>query len=168
MKLVSLKSEKSYDGDLVVISQNNQWAVKAGHIVPSLREAVEKWDEVKPALEALYADLNNESTKDRFKVDQNQFHSPLPRSFQWADGSAYIHHIKLVRKARNAPLPETLETVPLMYHGGSDNFLTPRQDIPQIDFSHGTDLEGEVAVVVGEVPMGVTADEALNYVKLVM
>ncbi len=168
MKLGTLKSESSLDGQLVVVSKDNQWAVKATSIAPNLRQALEQWNDVKEPLSALYNLLNEEKAEDRFAVDESQFHSPLPRSFQWADGSAYIHHIKLVRKSRNAPLPETLETVPLMYQGGGDNFLAPTEDIPQVDFSHGTDFEGEVAVIVGDVPMGVSPDEALSYVKLIM
>ena len=97
---------------------------------------------------------------------ESALHSPLPRSFQWADGSAYIHHIKLVRMARNAPLPETLETVPLMYQGGSDCFLAPTEDIPQIDPSHGTDFEGEVGVIIDDTPMGISAEKALEKIRL--
>lgn len=167
MKLGTLKSN-SRDGELIVVSKDNQRAIRANHIAPSLREAVENWSETKPQLEALYKQLNEGKAKNSFTVNPEKLHSPLPRSFQWADGSAYIHHIKLVRMARGAPLPETLETVPLMYQGGSDSFLAPTEDIPQIDFAHGTDFEGEVAVITGDVPMGVTPEKALDHVLLFM
>lgn len=168
MKLASLKSKSSRDGELIVVSKDNSKAVKASTVAPSLREAIENWAERKPALEKIYADLNDGQAKGTFKLNPNDLHSPLPRSFQWADGSAYIHHIKLVRMARNAPLPETLETVPLMYQGGSDAFLAPTEDIPQVDAAHGTDFEGEVAVVVDDVPMGVSPEEALKKIILFM
>ncbi len=166
MKLASLKSPESRDGRLIVVSRDNQRGVLAESIVPSLREAMEKWDQVRPQLEELFLQLNEGRAQDSFLVDVKDLHSPLPRAFQWVDGSAFIHHVKLVRMARNAPLPDFLETVPLLYQGGSDDFLTPTQDIPQVDFSHGTDFEGEVAVVTGDVPMGVSPEEALNYIQL--
>lgn len=167
MKLGTLKTE-SRDGELVVVSRNNQRAVRATSVAKNLREAIENWKTTKPKLEEIFNALERGSVSGEFAVDQKKFHSPLPRAFQWMDGSAFIHHVKLVRMARNAPLPETLETVPLMYQGGSDAFLTPYQDIPQIDFAHGTDFEGEVAVVVNDVPMGVTAEKALEHIILVL
>ena len=168
MKLGTLKSQTSLDGDLVVVSKDNKWAVRAEGIAPNLRLALERWEEVSADLQSLYDSINDGTAKGRFEVNESLFHSPLPRTFQWADGSAYIHHIKLVRQSRNAALPETLETVPLMYQGGGDNFLAPRESIPQIDFSHGTDFEAEVAVVTSDVPMGVDPEEALKCVRLVM
>lgn len=167
MKLASLKSSHR-DGELIVVSKDNQRAVRASDVARNLREAIEDWSVSKPKLEKIYQALNEGSVSGEFKVEANKLHSPLPRSFQWADGSAFIHHIKLVRMARNAPLPETLETVPLMYQGGSDSFLAPLEDIPQIDFSHGTDFEGEIAVVTDDVPMGVTPEEALEKIILVV
>ncbi len=168
MKLATLKSATSRDGELIVVSKNNQRGVKATSVAPSLREAVENWASTRPKLEELYQKLNSGDVKESFAIDVAKLHSPLPRSFQWADGSAYIHHIKLVRMARNAPLPETLETVPLMYQGGSDSFLAPTEDIPQIDFAHGTDFEGEVAVIVDDVPMGISPERALEKIILFM
>lgn len=165
MKLATLKNE-SRDGELIVVSRDNQRAVKASQVAPHLRLAIENWQQAKPQLEAIYEALNKGSVEGEFAVNPEALHSPLPRSFQWADGSAYIHHIKLVRMARNAPLPETLETVPLMYQGGSDCFLAPTEDIPQVDFSHGTDFEGEVGVIVDDVPMGVSPEEALKHIIL--
>lgn len=165
MKLASLQSDQSRDGELIVVSKDNQRAIRAKHIAPSLREAIENWSKTKPQLEALAKELE-QGKGSSFQVDSTKLHSPLPRAFQWADGSAFIHHIKLVRMARNAPLPETLETVPLMYQGGSDSFLTPYEDIPQVDFNHGTDFEGEVAVILDDTPMGVTAEQALKHIIL--
>lgn len=166
MKLGTLKSKTSRDGELIVVSKDNQRAVRATGVAPSLREAIENWSTVKAKLEDLSRQLNDGKAQNSFTIDPEQLHSPLPRSFQWADGSAFIHHVKLVRMARGAPLPETLETIPLMYQGGSDAYLTPTEDIPQIDFSHGTDFEGEVAVVLDDTPMGVTAEKALSYIRL--
>ncbi|MBC87199.1 MAG: 2-keto-4-pentenoate hydratase [Bdellovibrionaceae bacterium] len=165
MKLGSLKSS-ALDGELVVVSKDNKKAVKATRIAPNLREALENWGDCEGKLKELYEQLNQGLAAESFDVDQTEFHSPMPRTFQWADGSAFIHHVKLVRMARNAPLPETLETVPLMYQGGSDSFLAPTEDIPQRDFEHGTDFEGEVGVVTGDVPMGVSPEEALKHIRL--
>lgn len=165
MKLGTLKSA-SRDGDLVVVSRDNRQAVRATGVAANLREALENWSEIEPRLQAIYKDLNEGRATEVFAVNEEDFHSPLPRSFQWLDGSAYIHHIILVRKARNAEPPKTLREVPLMYQGGSDDFLAPKEDIPQVDFSHGTDFEGEVAVITGDVPLGVSAEEALKYIRL--
>ncbi|MBX7232003.1 MAG: fumarylacetoacetate hydrolase family protein [Bdellovibrionales bacterium] len=168
MKLGTLKNSKSRDGDLVIVSQNNQLAVRAGFISPCLRHALENWTETRPQLEALYKELNEGQRSDSFPINFADFHAPLPRSFQWADGSAFLFHVKLVRMARGADLPETLEKVPLMYQGGGDDFLPPLGDIPQIDFSHGTDFEGEVGVIVDDVPMGISPEEALKHIVLIV
>ncbi len=168
MKLASLKSATSRDGELIVVSRDNQKAIKATPVAPNLREAIEDWKNTRPKLLSLYEQLNAGKAKEVFSVNVQDLHSPLPRSFQWADGSAFIHHVKLVRMARNAPLPPTLESVPLMYQGGSDSYLAPTEDIPQIDFAHGTDFEGEVAVVVDDTPMGISADAALKKIILFM
>lgn len=166
MKLGSLKSDLSRDGELIVVSKDNQRAIRAASVAPSLREAIEDWGRAKPALEQLSRQVNAGSGAGIFTIEPERLHSPMPRAFQWADGSAFIHHVKLVRMARGAPLPETLETVPLMYQGGSDSFLAPTEDIPQIDFAHGTDFEGEVAVIVDDVPMGVSPEKALEKIIL--
>ncbi|MEN0059662.1 MAG: fumarylacetoacetate hydrolase family protein [Bdellovibrio sp.] len=166
MKLGSLKSSHSRDGELCVISRDLKTAVKATHIAPSLREAVEHWKDKEAPLQKLYRELNEGTATDSFFVKESDFHSALPRTWLFADGSAFIHHIKLVRMARKAPLPETLETVPLIYQGECGQFLAPTEDIPQRDFSHGTDFEGEVGVITDFVPMGVTPEEALRYIRL--
>ena len=164
MKLGTLKSS-SRDGKLVIVSKDNKKLALAESIAPSLREAVENWSTVKGDLEKLYKDLN-EGKVPAQDVKEKDFLSPLPRTFQWIDGSTFIQHIKLVRKSRQAALPETLTTIPLVYQGAGDCFLAPQEDIPQRDVSDGTDFEGEVAVIVDDVPMGVSPEGALNHIIL--
>lgn len=168
MKLGSLKSKTSRDGELCVVSRDLKTAVKVSAIVPNAREALEKWSEVSAQLEKIYSDLNAGKAANSFAVKTGDFHSVLPRTWLFADGSAFIHHIKLVRKARNAALPETLLTVPLMYQAESSQFLAPTEDIPQRDFAHGTDFEAEVGVIVDDVPMGISPEEALKKIRLVV
>lgn len=166
MKLGSLKSPQSLDGELCVVSRDLKKAVKATSVAKSLREALENWSKTEGPLRQMYADLMSNKLPDAFEVRENDFHSALPRTWLFADGSAFIYHIKLVRMARKAPLPESLETVPLMYQGECGQFLTPTEDIPQRDFSHGTDFEGEVGVITDFVPMGTSPEEALKYIRL--
>jgi len=165
MKLGSLKS-KDLDGQLVVVSKDNQKYCDASEIVPSLRLAIENWKQFEAPLARLSEQLEAGQCAKAKAVNQEDFHSPLPRTFQWMDGSAYIQHVILVRKARGAEPPETLRTVPLMYQGSGDNFLAPRQDIPCISTDHGVDFEGEVGVILDNVPMGVTAEQAAQYIRL--
>lgn len=166
MKLGSLKSPKSLDGELCVVSRDLKTAVKVSQVAPNLRVAMENWQEHEGVLQKIYSDLNEGKVSEVFAVNQNDFHSALPRTWLFADGSAFIYHIKLVRMARKAALPETLETVPLMYQGECGQFLAPTDDIPQRDFAHGTDFEGEVAVITDFVPMGTTPEEALKLIRL--
>ncbi len=176
MKLGSLKSSESRDGQLCVVSRDLKRAVKVVDLDPSkygsipgtLRESLESWEKSKPLLEKVANDLEVGAIVKAFDVDQAKFHSPLPRSFQWADGSAFLHHVKLVRMARKAEMPPSFYHDPLIYQGGSDDFLAPTDGIPQIDFAHGTDFEGEVAVVTTDVPMGISAEKALNKIALLM
>ena len=169
MKLGSLKSNRSLDGELVVVSRDQLSFARASHVYPSLREAVENWTLAEPQLQKISEDLNAGKVASAERLaDESLFHSCLPRTWLFADGSAYIHHIKLVRQARNAPLPATLLTVPLMYQAESGRFLAPTDTIPQIDFAHGTDFEGEVGVIVDHVPMGVSPEQALNHIKLLV
>lgn len=168
MKLGSLKSPDSRDGELILVSADGRRAVKATGIASSLREAVENWKECYPKMRVLSEKLNKDEVAGVFELSEQNLHSAMPRAFQWADASAFLQHVKLVRKSRNAPLPENLLTLPLMYQGGSDNFLAPREDIPQIDFGHGTDFEGEVAVILDDVPMGVTPEKALEHILLIV
>lgn len=167
MKLGSLKTQHP-DGELVVVSKDLKKFVKVNQIAQTMQFAMDNWDSVEAKLQEIYKNLNDgkcESTED---VDQEKFHSPLPRAYAWMDGSAFIQHVKLVRKARNAPLPETLETVPLMYQGGSDVFLSPRQDIPQVDFAHGTDFEGEVGVITGPIALGSSPEQCEKQIRLLV
>lgn len=169
MKLASLKSAKSLDGELVVVAKDLKSFARVSHISPSLREAVENWKTTEGPLKEVYEKLNSKQQPGTEAItDEKIFHSVLPRTWLFADGSAFIHHIKLVRQARKAALPETLLTVPLMYQAESGRFLAPTEDIPQRDFSHGTDFEAEVGVIVDHVPMGVTPEQALNHIKLLV
>ena len=164
MKLGTLKSN-SRDGKLVVVSKDNTKWTSAEQIAPNLRTAVETWSETQAKLEDLYQKLNSGLSPAQ-ELKEEDFLSPLPRTFQWIDGSTFIQHIKLVRKSRKAPLPETLTSIPLVYQGAGDSFLSPTEDIPQSSSSHGTDFEGEIAVIVDDVPMGVSVQEAHKHIIL--
>lgn len=167
MKLASLKDPNKRDGIPLVVSRDNTKAVKIDSLAPSLREAIENWQQLSPQLEKVSSDLNAGRAANSFSLDVTKLHSPLPRAFQWADGSAFIQHVKLVRKARNAPLPETLLTTPMIYQGGSDTFLAPLDDVPHISEKHGVDFEGEYVVVTDFVPMGTKPEEALKKIILI-
>ncbi len=167
MKLATLKSG-SRDGELVLVSRDLTLAVSAADICPSLREALENWSAVEPRLRALSERLDAGTAQGTYAFDPAKAESPLPRSFQWCDGSAYLHHAELVRKARNAEMPAQLYTDPMLYQGASDSFIGPRDPILVADVNWGVDLEAEVAVVTGDVPMGVTVADAARYIKLVM
>lgn len=164
MKLASLKQGR--DGKLVVVSSDLAWYADAGHIAPTLQAALDDWDHTAPALANLATDLDHEAIP-RARFHEHDAASPLPRAYQWADGSAYVNHVALVRQARGADLPESFWHDPLMYQGGSDGFLGPRDAIPLADESWGCDLEGEVVVVTGDVPLGASRDEALAAIRLV-
>jgi len=166
MKLATLK-DGTRDGKLVVVSKDLTRYCAADNIAPTLQAALDDWAEVAPKLEALYTDVEHEAVPcERFH--EREAHSPLPRAYQWVDGSAYINHVELVRKARGAEVPESFYHDPLMYQGGSDNFLAPRDDIPLGDTKWGCDMEGEIAVITDDVPMGVSKDDAADHIKLVM
>ena len=164
MKLGSLKGGR--DGRLVVVSNDLAWFADAGHIVPTLQAALDDWERYEPLLRNLATDLEHEAIP-RMRFHERDAASPLPRAYQWADGSAYVNHVALVRQARGAEMPESFWHDPLMYQGGSDAFLGPRDDIPLADESWGCDLEAEVVVVTGDVPQGVSREEALHHVRLV-
>lgn len=168
MKFATLKSKENRDGILCMVSPDHKTAVKVDSIVPHLRVALENWSHYQPQFEKIDQDLKSGKATNSFPVKIEDLHSVLPRTWLFADGSAFIHHIKLVRMARNAPLPETLKTVPLMYQAECGQFLTPTEDIPQIDFKHGTDFEAEVGVILDDVPMGVTPEEALKHIRLIV
>ncbi|MCH4563126.1 fumarylacetoacetate hydrolase family protein [Halomonas sp. EGI 63088] len=166
MKLATLKNGR--DGELIVVSRDLTRAVRATGIAATLQQAIEAWDALAPQLEALYAKLNDGQAEGAFDLDQAALHSPLPRTYHWADGSAYLNHVQLVRRARNAEMPETFWTDPLMYQGGGDKFLAPTEDIEAVSEEHGIDFEGEIAVVTDDVPMAVTPEQAAGHIKLVM
>lgn len=164
MKLASLTSGR--DGKLVVVSNDLAWYADAAHIAPTLQAALDDWDRLLPDLQNLSTDLEHEMIPMR-RFHEHQAASPLPRAYQWADGSAYVNHVALVRQARAAELPDSFWHDPLMYQGGSDGFLGPRAPIPLADESWGCDFEGEVVVVTGDVPQGASREEALAAVRLV-
>jgi fumarylacetoacetate (FAA) hydrolase len=164
MKLASLKSGR--DGQLVVVSKDLTQALDASEIAPTLQAALDEWRSASSAL----ADLAERAENGRgtFRFRERDCASPLPRAYQWADGSAYVNHVELVRRARGAEMPPSFRTDPLMYQGGSDAFLAPRDPIPFGDEGFGLDLEAEVAVVTDDVPMGIDAIAARAHIKLVM
>jgi fumarylacetoacetate (FAA) hydrolase len=165
MKLASLKGGR--DGRLVVVSEDLAWCAPADRIAPTLQAGLDEWERCEPELRGLAESLEHGSIpRDRFH--EHEAASPLPRAYQWADGSAYVNHVALVRQARGAEMPQSFWTDPLMYQGGSDGFLGPRDPIPLRDESWGCDLEAEVAVIVGDVPMGASREAALAAVRLVM
>lgn len=168
MKLGSIKDSRSRDGRLVIVSKDLKKYVEVPDVAESLLDAIERWAEVEKKLRNRYLELNSRMLTDAKPYDESLMLSALPRTWLFADGSSFIYHVKLVRQARKAPLPETLTTVPLMYQGESGRFLSPTENIPQVDFAHGTDFEGEVCVVVDDVPIGVTPEVALGHIKLVL
>ncbi|MEL7490860.1 MAG: fumarylacetoacetate hydrolase family protein [Pseudomonadota bacterium] len=166
MKLASLKHGR--DGALVIVSNDLTRYTDAARIAPTMQAALDDWATAEPKLRDLAQSLENGAAPvERFH--ERECASPLPRAYQWADGSAYINHVELVRKARGAEVPDSFYEDPLMYQGGSDSFLGPRDDIEMpTDEGWGIDMEGEVAVITGDVPMGVSADEAGDYTRLIM
>ena len=164
MKLASLPQGR--DGRLIVVSNDLAWYADADHIAPTMQAALDEWERIAPALEALATDLEHEA------IPQKRFHereaaAPLPRAFQWVDGSAYVNHVELVRKARGAELPDSFWHDPLMYQGGSDDLRGGREPITLADEAWGCDMEAEICVVTGDVPQGVAADAALGHIRLV-
>ncbi|MBX9464274.1 MAG: fumarylacetoacetate hydrolase family protein [Aquamicrobium sp.] len=166
MKLASLKNG-TRDGRLVVVSKDLTRYTDASFLVPNLQAALDDWRRIAPHLEALAESLDHGSVPSE-RFHEHDAHSPLPRAYQWADGSAYVNHVELVRKARGAELPESFWTDPLMYQGGSDSFLGPRDPIVMADDAWGIDMEGEIAVIVDDVPAGASVDVARDAIRLVM
>ncbi len=167
MKLATLKNN-TRDGQLVVVSRDLSKAVTVTDIAPTLQAALDDWAELAPKLEQVYQALNANEITDTMTFTQEQCESPLPRAYQWADGSAYVNHVELVRKARNAEMPESFWTDPLMYQGGSDAFIGPRDDILVASEDYGIDFESEVAVITDDVPMATTPEQAAKHIKLLM
>ena len=164
MKLASMPHGR--DGQLVVVSTDLAWYAAGGHVVPSLQAALDDWDRHEPALRALATELEHGAIP-RTRFHEREVAAPLPRAFQWADGSAYVNHVELVRKARGAELPDSFWRDPLMYQGGSDDLRGAREPIVLGDEAWGCDMEAEICVVTGDVPQGVSAADALGYVRLV-
>ncbi len=166
MKLASLK--KGRDGKLIIVSRDLSQAVSAADIAPTLQFALDNWGDTAPKLLARYDALNEGGQEGSFDFQESNCASPLPRAYHWADGSAYVNHVELVRKARNAEMPESFWHDPLMYQGGSDSFIGPRDDVPLGSEDWGIDFEAEVAVVTDDVPMGADANSCARHIKLIM
>lgn len=167
MKLATLK-QGGRDGRLVVVSRDMARCQVVGGIAPTLQAALDDWEVVAPELELVYDMLNHGHARHAIPFEPKYCHSPLPRAYQWADGSAYINHVELVRKARGAELPPEFHTDPLMYQGGSDSFVGPLDPILAGDETWGIDFEAEVAVITGDVPMGAAPETAAGAIRLLM
>lgn len=169
MKLATLK-DSTRDGRLVVVSNDLTRCSEVGHIARTLQDALDDWEHIAPRLERVAEGLETGS-QPTMRFHEHDAASPLPRAYQWVDGSAYVNHVELVRKARGADMPESFRTDPLMYQGGSDSFLGPRDAIAfpkQAVPDWGIDMEGEVAVIVDDCPMGISREDALEKIRLVM
>ncbi len=166
MKLASLK-EGGRDGTLVVVSRDLSRAVRAGE-TQTMQRLLDEWDARAPALAELSAKLASGPVDGEFAFDPAACASPLPRAYHWVDGSAYVNHVELVRKARGAQMPESFWHDPLVYQGGSDDFLGPRDDIVVPSEQYGIDMESETAIITGDVPMGTVADDAGVHIRLLM
>jgi fumarylacetoacetate (FAA) hydrolase len=164
VKLASLPQGR--DGRLIVVSDDLAWYADADHIVPTMQGLLDEWDRFYPRLEVLAIELAHEAIP-RKRFHEREASAPLPRAFQWVDGSAYVNHVELVRKARGAELPQSFWTDPLMYQGGSDDLRGGRDPILLADVAWGADFEAEIVVVTGDVPQGVTPEAALGYIRLV-
>ena len=167
MKLASLKSGHP-DGKLVIVSHDQRSAVAADAIAPSLLDALRRWDTIESELRQLAHRLDHGGAPGAFDFDPGQCAAPLPRSPQWLDASAFLHHGRLMERAFNTPPIPHFDTIPVMYQGASDDFLGPFDDVPLPDEAHGIDFEGEFGVITGAVPMGATAQQALQCVRLLV
>ena len=167
MKLATYK-DGSRDGQLVVVSRDLSTAHYATGIASKLQQVLDDWNFMSPQLQDLYETLNNGKSRHAFPFEAERCMAPLPRAYQWADGSAFINHVELVRKARNAEMPDTFYTDPLMYQGGSDDFIGPRDDVVVASEDFGIDFEAEIAVITADVGMGTNAEQAIDGVRLVM
>ncbi len=167
MKLATLKTG-GRDGTLVVVSRDLKLCKPVPEIAATLQAALDRWDALAPQLETVYAALNGGQVAGTQAFAAEQCHSPLPRAYQWADGSAYVNHVELVRRARGATLPAEFWTDPLMYQGGSDSFVGPRDPVFALSEAWGIDLEAEVAVITGDVKMGATPEQCAPDIRLLM
>ncbi len=167
MKLATYK-DGSRDGQLLVVSRDLEWAHYATDIASRMQQLLDDWNFISPQLQDLYQSLNQGRARHAFAFEPRHCMAPLPRAFQWADGSAYINHVELVRLARNSEVPANFYIEPLMYQGGSDDFLGPCDDAICPSESHGIDFEAELAVITGDVPMGATPERSLDGIRLLM
>ena len=167
MKLATYK-DGSRDGQLVVVSRDLSTAHYATGIADRMQQVLDDWNFLSPQLQDLSVQLNSGRARHPFPFDPMQCMAPLPRAYQWADGSAYINHVELVRKARNAEVPESFYIDPLMYQGGSDDFIGPCDDVVVPSEAMGIDFEAEIAVITGDVKMGATPEQALEGIRLMM
>jgi fumarylacetoacetate (FAA) hydrolase len=167
MKLATLKTG-GRDGALVVVSRDLVTCQAVPDIAATMQAALDNWDKVSQRLQQVYEQLNEGNADGAESFIEQECHSPLPRAYQWADGSAYINHVELVRKARGAEVPASFYTDPLMYQGGGDSFVGPCDPIAVLHEDWGVDLEAEVAVVTGDVPMGASVEQAASAIRLVM
>lgn len=166
MKLATYKNN-TRDGKLMLVSRDLTKAIEVADVAATMQQALDNWHDIEPVLKARYDALNNDSANAE-NFDEALCESPLPRAYQWADGSAYVNHVELVRKARGAEIPASFWTDPLMYQGGSDDFIGPRDDVKLPSDEWGIDFEGEVAVITDDVPMGVAPENAGQHIKLLM
>ena len=166
MKLASL-NDGSKDGQLIVVSKDLTKFISATDIAPTMQNAMDNWDNIFDELNMLSKNLNSGKINSIEFEPQNVL-SPLPRAYQWADGSAYVNHVHLVRKARGAEMPDSFWSDPLMYQGGSDDFIPPLAPIYLPDESWGIDMEGEIAIITGNVKMGASPIESINSIRLLM
>ncbi len=166
MKLATLK-DGSRDGQLVVVDNDLERYTPTGAVAGTLQRALDEWAEAEAGLKDIAERLNLGQIEGE-PFDQTACCSPLRRAYQWADGSAYVNHVELVRKARGAEMPESFWTDPLMYQGGSDTFIGPRDTVYLGDTAWGIDFEAEIAVITDDVPMGVSVDDAGSHIKLIM
>lgn len=167
MKLASYNNGRR-DGQLMLVSRDLTKTVAVPAIAHTMQQLLDSWDLLRPQLQELYDALNEGMLDNVQAFDEAKCLSPLPRAYQWADGSAYVNHVELVRKARGAEMPETFWTDPLFYQGGSDSFIAPKADIPLASEDWGIDFESEIAVITDDVPMGVSTDNAAKHIKLLM
>ncbi|HEY4366281.1 MAG TPA: fumarylacetoacetate hydrolase family protein [Steroidobacteraceae bacterium] len=167
MKLATLRNG-TRDGQLIVVSRDLTHAVAVPKIAPTLQAALDDWQHVQAQLAAVSAALDRGELRAASPFRQQWAMSPLPRAYQWVDASAYVNHVELVRKARGVEMPESFWTDPLVYQGGSDDFLGPYQDVPVYEQEFGIDLEGEIAVITDDVPMGTTSHRAGEHIRLIM
>jgi fumarylacetoacetate (FAA) hydrolase len=168
MKLASLKSKNSRDGELCLVNQSLDTAIRVTDIAPTLQYALDHWAVSSKKLQQLYQQLNEGTLDNTFAFNPEHCASPLPRAYQWADGSAYVNHVELVRKARGAEMPSNFWTDPLIYQGGSDAFLGPRDPILAMDEADGIDFESELAIITDDVPMAVSKEKAGSHIRLLM